>query len=144
MSKDINELTDIWRSNEDETPIKPDSAIWKQHPEMENSTAFSMQFTSYQFAGNALISLFTAPLTTAYITMQMAAPNNSGRILNQSFMGSEKVESNLQNSSSSNLTKNRQAKIDMMIKANNASKRVFEAPILLKYNQTFNNLSSQG
>jgi len=83
-------------------------------------------------------------LTTAYITMQMAAPNNSGRILNQNFMGSEKVESNLQNSSSSNLTKNRQAKIDMMIKANNASKRVFEAPILLKYNQTFNNLSSQG
>lgn len=143
MSKDINEQLGVWRSNEDETNVKMDPAIYKQHPEMENSTSFALQFTMYQFSGNAFMSLITAPLTTAYITMQMAVPNSSGRILNS--MATDKINSNLNKTPiSSNIPKHKQIKIDLMTKANNASKKAFEAPSNLKYHHTFSSISSQG
>jgi len=42
----------------------------------EPSTSIQAKLMTYQFAGSAFLSLFTAPLTASYVSLQMAVLSN--------------------------------------------------------------------
>jgi len=144
MGKDFAAMADKWGSNEDSPDMRIAKDPWANPTEatVTQSKVVHIKILTSQFVGSTFLTLFTAPLTTAYISLQLSvlANKNAAMASMASPLSDAKELANLPK----DITPAQRRKYELMVKSGMEGQRAFKAPVYNSYRQVFTALGNQG